>query len=386
MARGVWDRYNAVGYPCHSTAEVTGVCRPVQKVGWVVLNGIVATTYPSRVRWGGRRVGVPGWAHNSCSGNQPRSHSVPGGASVFYGNLMAQVGFGRTPLALIAEGSESVVRSLEHLLVANGYAVLKAYSARQSDRLLRRIRPDLVLVGLDLPDIDGIDYVAMLRRESGLRDSTPVLLVTSGTLSADARARAFSSGCWGMIPIPLNEAEVVPQLESLVRAKQDADTAREASLVDPDTGLYNVRGILRRVAEATADSERHGRPVTCVALGLEGIEEDSGVDRQSLSEEFAARLASAIRGADTAGRIGDADFIVLAPGTTPEGASLLAKRLLRSVEPVAAARVEVRVGYSTFESAHETGGFIPVDLLTRATLALRKAQEPEGERIQPYEA
>lgn len=305
---------------------------------------------------------------------------------------MAQAGFGRTPLGLIVDGTEGTVRALERLLAANDYAVLKAYSKRQALRLLERVRPDLLLVGDDLPDGDGCEFIATARRESGLRASTPALLVTSAQLDAAGRARAFSHGSWGIITLPLNEAEVVPQLRSLVQAKQDADVAREESLVDPDTGLYNVRGILRRVAEATADAERHGRPVACVALGLD----QAGLDQESqtpstgrLSEEFAAQLASAIRGADTAGRIGDADFIVLAPGTDTDGASRLAERLLRSVEPLSAAGagVEVRAGYSTFQRSEDPTGFIPVDLLTRATLALRRAQEGHADsRVRSYEA
>lgn len=300
---------------------------------------------------------------------------------------MAQAGFGRTPLGLIVDGAEDTVRALERLLSANDYAVLKAYSKRQAIRLLERVRPDLLLVGDELPDGDGCEFIATARRESGLRASTPALLVTAAQLNADARARAYANGSWGIISLPLNEAEVVPQLRSLVRAKQDADAAREESLVDPDTGLYNVRGILRRVAEATADAERHGRPVTCVALGLD--RESDSPSNGRLSEEFAAQLASAIRGADTAGRIGDADFIVLAPGTDPDGASRLAERLLQSVEPLSAAGagVDVRAGYSTFQRSEDATGFIPVDLLTRATLALRRAQETHaGSRVRSYEA
>ncbi len=301
---------------------------------------------------------------------------------------MARAGFGRTPLGLIIDGSEGTVRSLEQLLSANDYAVLKAYSARQAGRLLERVHPDLVLVGADLPDGDGREFIDTARREATLRPSTPVLLVTDQELTAEGRARAYASGSWGIVSLPLNEAEVVPQIKSLVRAKQEADSAREESLVDPETGLYNVRGILRRAAEATADAERHGRPVACVALGLDRPEEGRTGNRRSLSEEFAAQLASAIRGADTAGRIGDTDFIVLAPGTDPKGASRLAERLLLSVEPVSNAGpgIEVRAGYSTFESPEEAGGFIPVDLLTRATLALRRAQEmSDGKRIRSYE-
>ncbi len=302
---------------------------------------------------------------------------------------MPKPGFGRTPLGLIVEGSESTARSLERLLTSNDYAVLKAYSARQATRLLGRVRPDLILVGADLPDGKGCDFIESARRESGVRASTPVLLVTQQELAPDARARAYGCGSWGIVTLPLNEAEVVPQLESLVRAKQEADAAREESLVDPDTGLYNVRGILRRVTEATADAERHGRPVACVALGIDELLVDNGADRKSLSEEFATRLASAIRGADTAARIGETDFIVLAPGTDPHGASLLAERLLKSVEPVLSANagLQVRAGYSTFERTDEAGGFIPVDLLTQATLALRRAQGlPKEDKIRPYQA
>jgi len=299
-------------------------------------------------------------------------------------------GFSRTPLVLVVESSETSVRLVERMLTSNGYAVLKAYSGRQADRLLERVRPDIVLVGTALPDIEGVEYLARVRARGLIRRSTPALLITSQAESGPARATAYEAGAWGVLGFPPSEAELVPLLRSFVRAKQESDTAREESLVDLDTGLYNVRGILKRVAEVTADATRHGRPIACVALGLERPKEDN--EARAMSEEFAAQLAAAIRGSDTVGRLADTDFVVLAPGTDLEGASRMAERLLAHVEPRSVVgnggpSRRVRVGYATLSGPANGVSFVPVDLLTQATLALRKAQEqPDSEPICVYEA
>lgn len=294
-------------------------------------------------------------------------------------------GFTRTPLVLLVESSETSVRLLERLLTANGYAVLKAYSGRQADRLLERVHPDVVLVGAALPDVTGAGFLETLRDPSRLGTCVPLLLVTPEAGSESVRDAAFQSGAWGVVAFPPRETELVPLLASFVRAKQRADAARDDSLVDTETGVYNVRGILKRVAEVTADATRHGRPVACVALGLGGGALDSAP--RSLSEEFAAQLAAAIRGSDTVGRLADTDFVVLAPGTDSEGAARLAERILARVSGSVEAGPPLRVGYATLTGDEGGTSFIPVDLLTQATLALRQAQDQSDTApIQAYQA
>ena len=301
---------------------------------------------------------------------------------------MAEVdGFSRTPLTLIVESSETSARSLEGILRANGYAVLKAHSSREALRLLTRVRPDLIMVGQVLSDRPGVEMCREIRRVPGLRASTPILLLTEHEPTTAERTSAHQAGAWAVIAGEPDAAELTALLVTYVRAKQDADAAIEESLVDPVTGFYNVRGILKRAREVTADASRTGRPVACVVLGLESGD-FANTDEGGLAEELAATLKGTLRVSDTVGRLGEGDFVIVAADTDPSGASRLAERLLARVDRTGMGRGQhepaFRAGYYAVHDLDDDS-VIPVDLLTRATLALRRAQEDrEAHRIQPY--
>ena len=146
---------------------------------------------------------------------------------------MAEVdGFSRTPLTLIVESSETSARSLEGILRANGYAVLKAHSSREALRLLTRVRPDLIMVGQVLSDRPGVEMCREIRRVPGLRASTPILLLTEHEPTTAERTSAHQAGAWAVIAGEPDAAELTALLVTYVRAKQDADAAIEESLVD----------------------------------------------------------------------------------------------------------------------------------------------------------
>ncbi|MEZ4414467.1 MAG: response regulator [Gemmatimonadota bacterium] len=297
----------------------------------------------------------------------------------------------RTPLALVVEGNDALASSLVDLLGGHGFAVLRAAGGRQALELLGKVRPDLLLIGLILPDATGPDVVRALARVPTVRSSTPIVMVSERALDPASRVESFESGAWEVLEAPFEGGQLVPQLRAFVAAKMDADSAREEGLLDPTTGFYNIRGVLRRVGEVAADAARYQRPVACVVVGPDRSEGDP-LDRRSaerLSEEMAVGITATTRLSDTLGRLGDADFVVVAAGTDQEGANRLAERLLARLDPsteaLFARPLRLRAGVYAIPG-HAGTSVIPVDLLTRATLALRRAQdEGNGQRIFGYE-
>jgi GGDEF domain-containing protein len=203
-----------------------------------------------------------------------------------------------------------------------------------------------------------------------------------------------------MLAPPFNPEELVARLGPLVAAKRDADTALETSFVDPLTGFYNIQGLMRRVAEVAADTSRSGRPLACVVLGPraatvadDASERPGATDAEDavtrdMARDLSTVLVSATRASDSIGRIGRSDFVIVAPGTDPEGAEKFAERLLQRAD----------AGLRTREGGFElTAGFyslagggpvavVPEEILRRATLALRAAQSPEGvDRIRSFQ-
>ena len=71
----------------------------------------------------------------------------------------------RPPLVLVANDQEWSARSLESILGPHGYAVLRAYTGRQTIDLARSAQPDVIILDARLPDLDGLDVCRSLRAD-----------------------------------------------------------------------------------------------------------------------------------------------------------------------------------------------------------------------------
>jgi diguanylate cyclase (GGDEF)-like protein len=303
-----------------------------------------------------------------------------------------------TPLVLMINDEEWAARSLESILKPEGYAVLMAYTGRQGLELASRIRPDLLLIDLRLPDTTGIDLCARLRQLPTVRPSTPILLFTTGSIERDDRVAGFRAGAWGFFQPPFHPQEFLAQLGSYIAAKRDTDSALDTSHLDPLTGFYNMRGLVRRMVEMSADTARSHRSLACVALGpARRVSDEPGPDDEpeaGVDESFVRSLGSILlsvtRLSDAVGRMGDGDFVIVAPGTDEAGAARLVERVLQAVKAGAGEdedlrEVELKAGFYAAGGA-DPATVVPEELLRRATDALRDAQSRHnGNRIRPVE-
>src|SRR5438445_9217251 len=274
------------------------------------------------------------------------------------------------PLVLIASAQEWVTRSRESILRPAGYAVLKAYTGRDALEGARRSAPDVVILDSALPETDVLALCRALRVDPYITPSTPILVTSPGPLVRaqviDA-LRAGANGVWGQ---PLDTEEFLLRLEGHVRAKLDADAARDTGLLDPRTGLYNARGLERRARELAAQVDRRDASLACIAVAPR-------LDGSAPVEYLARELRAVARAADTVGRLGPREFAVLAPDTDAAGAV----RLFRRVGAALAAPVKrraiatahgplgLRAGYDA-RSGFRSAALDPAVLLARALTAL----------------
>jgi len=314
------------------------------------------------------------------------------------------------PVVLVINDEEWTARSLESILKPHGFAVLLAYTGGAGLELARRVQPDIVLIDLRLPDMEGTDVCARMRQIPGIRPSTPILAFSSTPVGRSERLACLREGVWEVLRPPFDPDELLSRLGTFVAAKQDADLARSESHQDPLTGFYNVRGLIKRVTEITADATRHHRPVACVILGTdrgqgagrasllslrEGVTEEredgnEGEIDDSLVRSLANALVSVTRLSDVVARVGEGEFVIVAPATDPAGATRLAERVLEVIDqdPVRFGLpegIELKAGFhAVAEPDRET--VIPEELLTRATTALRAVQaEGNGSRIRGFQ-
>jgi PleD family two-component response regulator len=168
---------------------------------------------------------------------------------------------------LIANDQEWTARSLESILEAEGYTVLRAYTGRQAmDRALAE-RPDLVILDRQLPDLDGPSVCRLLRDEAALGLTLPVVITTAGPAGRTQRLEAYEAGAWEFFGQPLDAEIVSLKLRTFLQAKQHADRFRREALIDDLTGLYSPQGLERRAREVGSVAPRQRQPLACVVFG-----------------------------------------------------------------------------------------------------------------------
>lgn len=287
----------------------------------------------------------------------------------------------RPPLVLIANDQEWSARSLESILGPAGYAVLRAYTGRQALDIARSAQPDAVVLDFKMPDLDGIEVCRLLQNDSRFSRLTPIIITTSSVTGRAQRLAAYDAGAWEFCSQPLDAETFLLKLGTYVRAKHEADRAREESLLDQITGLYNMRGMARRAREIGAEAFRRHDPLACIAFAPEPSStpvSDQAADL--VAERIAGHLGDIVRRtgrvSDAMGRLGQTEFAIIAPGTEAAGAMRLAERIRESVEgsPLhvggADFQMRIRAGYCAVPDFSESS-VDAVELLLRATTALR---------------
>jgi two-component system, cell cycle response regulator DivK len=108
---------------------------------------------------------------------------------------------------LIVEDNERNMKLFRDVLSAKGYRTLEATGGREAVELAIEHAPDLVLLDIRLPDIDGVDTLGRLRRYE-LTASIPVLAVTAQAMHGD-RERFLAAGFDGYVSKPVDIGELV---------------------------------------------------------------------------------------------------------------------------------------------------------------------------------
>lgn len=104
------------------------------------------------------------------------------------------------PLVLIAEDHEDSRDALRTLLDAFGYRVIEAANGRQAVEMALAERPDLILMDMMMPQVDGFQATREIRADEGMR-GVPIVALTA---MEGARERVLQAGCDDMVAKPLD--------------------------------------------------------------------------------------------------------------------------------------------------------------------------------------
>ena len=157
-----------------------------------------------------------------------------------------------TARILVVDDKPENVRLLEALLVPRGYAVETAGSGAEALDCLARQPPDLVLLDLVMPEIDGYEVCRQIRA-TPQTEALPVIMVTAS--GRNEKRSALDAGADDFLMKPLDPDELLARVRSLLRIKRYHDTIQQQAA---ELARWN-RELEDRVDNQVAEMERMAR-------------------------------------------------------------------------------------------------------------------------------
>jgi DNA-binding response OmpR family regulator len=214
---------------------------------------------------------------------------------------------------LVVDDEDSILDFVELGLRYEGFEVERATDGTEALRLVEKQRPDLIVLDLNLPSVDGIDVCRTIRR----RDDTPIIMLTARA-DVDERVVGLEAGADDYLPKPFKFKELLARIRAVLR--------RRASLTASggDVLQHGPLSLNRGTREVTRD----GRPITLTMREFDLLETLMLHPRQVLRR---MTLLDRVWGTD---HLGDGNLIEAHISALREKLGDRDRRLIRTVRGV----------------------------------------------------
>jgi len=297
---------------------------------------------------------------------------------------------------LVVDDEPKVLDHFEELLRSEGYDVIRAGDGRKALACVRDDKPDLVILDVVMPELDGLEVCRILKSRPGSQ-FLPIIIVT-GKSDIDSRVEGLKLGADDYMIKPAESRELVARIEALLRIKdlqdQIASSLKEVedkSVTDALTGLYNSRYLQERIKDEFKRAERYSEPLSCIAIQMDTYDsllKQSGQDRtDDVVRQVAGILKNGVREFDVVVRNTDDRFVILLPRTHFTGSLSVATRIWKSLHKVTfesngPLEVPISMGVAFFPNKDVTSANA---LIGQAEQALQKAAEAGANQICLYQ-
>ena len=299
---------------------------------------------------------------------------------------------------LIVDDVEDNLEILGDLLEFDGYNVRKAQSGEEALEQVQASHPDLVLMDILMPGMDGFEVCTRLKAAESTK-SIPVIFVSSMT-DIDSKVNGFKVGAVDYVNKPFHHAEILVRVNThitLLRLRkhleeQNAELERLAN-TDYLTNLYNRRRFFHVAEEEFAEAIQSGNPISITLIDLDFFKQINDLHGHLVGDRVLVHIAQLIRSlcrvSDVAARYGGEEFIILHPSTDGQKAFQVAERIRKGVAAKPYLRGEEEIGITLSAGIVDTEICKDCpridDILALADKALYRAKERGRNQVVLFE-
>ena len=298
---------------------------------------------------------------------------------------------------LIADDDENIAKALHYALNKQGYESKVQYTGESAVAAAVEWRPDLLILDLKLPDIDGFEVLTQLRSNPGTA-TTPVILLTAARKDLASKVEGLKLGANDFVTKPYSLPELLARVAANLRMTRltqrlEEMTNRLADLASRDslTGLFHHGKIMEKLSMEIYRSARYGVALSCVMIDLDKFKTINDTHGHQVGDEILIRIAQILRDncrkTDIVGRYGGEEFLIIMPHT-PQESAVAKANVLRSkiaeedfVSLPENWRLTASFGVASMEPFEEHDA---ASLVKRADAAMYAAKAAGGFRVEQW--
>lgn len=217
-----------------------------------------------------------------------------------------------------------------HQTLRDDYETFFATNGTQALSQATTLEPDIILLDVVMPGIDGYEVCRQLKQNSITRD-IPVIFITALHEERDETA-AFEHGAVDYIPKPIRPAVVRARVRTHLELKRQREFLARLSSIDGLTGVFNRRHFEEVYRQEWRRAQRGHAALAVLLADVDHFKLYNDTyghqDGDDCLQQVAACMAAALqRPADCLARYGGEEFVCVLPETTAQGAILLAERM-----------------------------------------------------------
>ena len=287
---------------------------------------------------------------------------------------------------LCIDDHKDVLELLTSVLEPAGYNVIAAGSGKQGIDSAITYKPDLIILDLMMPEVDGFEVARVLKDNPATMD-IPILILTAKDLTVDDKLRLVGRVENFIQKSHFSKEELLSHIKNL-----EVTYPARAGLVDDVSGLFDHRYFQIRLAQEVNRGERYKKSFTLIIIDLDNFTEyikAHGIHRANTCiRKIAEFIRKSIRGSDTAVRLGVDEFAVILTNTIKKSAEIVAKRYFKYIndypfygeEAMPQGKITASISLINYPQDATT----PEELIFKAHESLRKAKTEGGGKLGIY--
>ena len=239
-------------------------------------------------------------------------------------------------LILMVDDVSQNLQVLGSVLDRAGYGTTSAANGQKALERVESTMPDLILLDLMMPDMNGLDVCEILHSQPHTRD-IPIIMLTASTESRHL-VSAFQSGALDYITKPYRVPELLARVKTHLQLKKYREQLQKALsdleqlvITDALTGIPNRRHLFECAAKQLQQAKLHQRPLSLLMLDVDHFKKINDNYGHAVGDEVlklvANNLEKSLRQEDCLSRFGGEEFVAILPNTDIEEAIVIGERV-----------------------------------------------------------